>query len=213
LARAFPGDSLASKQDDDASDRAALAAIRANERQMARHRAKDPRRRRAIRRLNAMAIWGFLLGLFGAISLGIGIYYMSASDQSSFTQSHGVRDTATVTNVDNQQNCGPRVSCYWTAAVSAVLRTPVAGHDTTTVHIPNKVSYGRGQVVTALVDPSDPRYAEIPGSRFQGMPSMALTVVGVILLVIAIALITLAIRLQNHIIAADGDGRGRRRTR
>jgi hypothetical protein len=92
-----------------------------------------------------LSIFAVILGVPGAVSLGIGLYYMPASDQSSFTQSHGCGDTATV-----------------------------AGHDSTTVHISNQVSYAKGQVLTVLVDPDNPAYAEIPGSQLQDMPSTLL---------------------------------------
>jgi hypothetical protein len=91
----------------------------------------------------------------------------SAGAKSAYTQAHGAYSQATVVSVDNIQhqsrsNNGS-TSTWYTADVTATLNTPVGGLSQTTVHVPHSVSLTAGQTVTAVVDPRDPGYAELPG--------------------------------------------------
>lgn len=110
--------------------------------------------------------------VFGAIFAVVGIVMIpftfashAAAERSGYTQSHGVADVAMVSSVDNQQSCG-RSSCTYYAYVTVMLSQPVDGSDFTTVNIPRNVSYGSGQLISVLVDPKDPSYAELPGSPY-----------------------------------------------
>jgi hypothetical protein len=106
----------------------------------------------------------------GILVLGFGIVFAvaafgahSAASRSSYTQSNGIRDSATVDNVSNYQSS--RSSTTY-AAIAATLGKPVDGQWTTVVNIPNNVSYHTGQAISILVDPADPGYSELPGQRF-----------------------------------------------
>lgn len=124
---------------------------------------RTPRRRR----------YGPVSTLISAIVfLGIGITgaYFAVSthsevDRSNYTQANGIADTATVRSVANYQSTGRHTTTYF-AKVTVTLQTPVSGHASTVVNIPNNVSYTRGQVISILVDPADPGYAELPGSPY-----------------------------------------------
>jgi hypothetical protein len=59
-----------------------------------------------------------------------------------------------------------RHSTSYFAKVTVTLQTPVSGHASTVVNIPGNVSYVPGQVISVLVDPADPGYAELPGSPY-----------------------------------------------
>ena len=124
---------------------------------------RTPRRRR----------YGPVSTLIGAIIfLGIGIagagFAVSArseADRSNYTQASGITDTASVQSVANYQSTGRHTTTYY-AKVAVTLQAPVSGQVSTVVNIPNNVSYTRGQVISILVDPADPGYAELLGSPY-----------------------------------------------
>src|SRR6202000_1016379 len=90
--------------------------------------------------------------------------------RSSYTQSHGVRATATVQDVANDQNtsCTSHGHCStsYTAKVTALLSQPVRGQRVTTVNISGNVAFSRGQLISVRVDPDDPGYSELPGAPY-----------------------------------------------
>jgi hypothetical protein len=106
------------------------------------------------------------------VFLGIGIagacFAVSAHSEagrSSYTQANGIADTATVLGVANYQSTGRHTTTYF-AKVTVTLQAPVSGQPSTVVNIPDNVSYTRGRVISILVDPADPGYAELPGSPY-----------------------------------------------
>jgi hypothetical protein len=100
----------------------------------------------------------------GVTVLGIGAFVATLLitvvpyDRSAYTQAHGLLRSGIVTSVANQSNSG--------ADVGVRLTQSVAGHATTTAHVPAKVSLSPGAAVQVLVDPKDPGYAELPRQQF-----------------------------------------------
>jgi len=124
-----------------------------------------PRGRRRRNSPTSMLITGILGAGMGIAFAAFAFSAHAAASKSSYTQSHGVPDSATVDSVSNQQSSGRGGTTYW-ANVAATLRTPVDGQRATVVNIPNNVSYQDGQVISVLVDPADPGYSELPGSPY-----------------------------------------------
>jgi uncharacterized membrane protein YhaH (DUF805 family) len=87
------------------------------------------------------------------------------ADQSSYVQAHGLQRTALVLSVQNIQHQS-RSSTWYTAQVTATLSPPVNGDLSTTVYVPNGVSYRSGNIIAVLVDPANPTYSELPGQPF-----------------------------------------------
>jgi hypothetical protein len=81
---------------------------------------------------------------------------VKAVNESRDTQAHGVRDLATVSGVHHSTK-------PLRTSVKVTLARPVGGATTTTVSIPERVSYSDGTRITVLVDSKDPGYAELPG--------------------------------------------------
>jgi hypothetical protein len=127
----------------------------------------------------------------GVVTLGLGIAFAvvafgahSAASKSSYTQSNGVQDVATVDSVSNYQSTGRSSTSYW-ATVAATLQTPVDGHRATEVNIPNNVNYQAGRVISVVVDPADPGYSEMPGSPDATDGTTAGAAIGAVVFVIA----------------------------
>ena len=122
------------------------------------------RRGRAIAMGTTLAIFV----LFAVISVVTAIVDHSAATRSAYTQAHGVRATALVLVVGERKQCGAGTeACEYTALILAELSPPVNGSKGTFIHYPGYSKLDRGQHVTVLVDPRDPRYSEIPGARFE----------------------------------------------
>ena len=121
------------------------------------------------RRTYSPSSLGFSVVVIGLLALVFVV--MAASDysqaqRSAYVQQHGTSATATVVSVDNTQHCG-RHSCHWTAAIPMTLSTVVDGTTATTAHYASYSMLSSGARVTVLVDPKQPGYAELPGSRFK----------------------------------------------
>jgi len=124
-------------------------------RRPARRRAYSPR---------AMVIITVVFALIG-IGFGVGAFFAHrASARSSYVQAHGVRAAGTVDSVDNTQVCG-RYSCDWESSIVVSLSASVDGVTKTTVHYPDYSDLVAGDPVVVLVDPQQPSYAELPGSK------------------------------------------------
>jgi uncharacterized protein DUF3592 len=138
------------------------------------------------------------VAVFGAVAA------FSGAARSSYTQSNGVADNATVVSVSNNQDtsCGRHGNCTtsYSAQVTTTLNQPVSGDDATTINIPNNVSYTVGQVVPVLVDPQDPGYAELPGLPYAKEGAAILIVLaGVFCLAIAALCIWSAVRMHRRL--------------
>jgi hypothetical protein len=134
----------------------------------ARQRGPIARGRRHGRRSSPVTtlITGVVFAVFAGVAVFGAVTAYTEAARSSYTQSNGVADNATVVNVDNSQDTScARSSCStsYSAQVTTTLSQPVGGAGTATINIPNNVGYTAGQVVPVLVDPRDPGYAELPG--------------------------------------------------
>jgi hypothetical protein len=110
--------------------------------------------------LTATLVWYALVA--AVVGLVIGVHAEVA--QSSYVQAHGVRDSATVTDVYNHEGSGRDAT--WEAQVTVDLQQPVDGATRSVVHVPYKDNSVDGDTITVLVDPRDPGYSELPGSAY-----------------------------------------------
>ena len=119
----------------------------------------------------------------------------AAAVQSSYVQSHGVRDTATVVSEDDIAHTSKHSTTY-TSLVTVQLQQPVNGTTSSVVHVPYAASDFAGYKMTVLVDPRDPGYSELPGSANTTNASwIEMLVFAVVVLVIAVLLTRRTIRL------------------
>lgn len=89
----------------------------------------------------------------------------TASTRSSFVQRHGSHVSAIVRSVANHLDCDPYGSgCLPHADLVLTLLAPLDGQRTTNADYPGVSRLRVGQKVTALIDPRNPRYAELPGT-------------------------------------------------
>jgi Protein of unknown function (DUF3592) len=148
-------------------------------------------------------ITGVVFLIFTGVAVFGAVVAFSGAARSSYTQSNGVADDATVVNVSNVQDTScARSSCSttYTAQVTTTLSQPVSGDDATTINIPNNVSYTVGQVVPVLVDPQDPAYAELPGLPYATEGAAILIVLGgVFCLAIGALCTSSAVRMHRRL--------------
>ena len=105
--------------------------------------------------------------VFLAVSLGAG----EDAAVSAYTQAHGVRENAVVdsdsmtcADYDLYHSCSQRANLY--AQLDVTLRRPVGGQATSSVDLNQDPRLPKGDVITVLVDPQNPSYAELPGKPF-----------------------------------------------
>jgi hypothetical protein len=157
---------------------------------------RTPRRRRygpVSTLISAIVFLG--IGIAGAC---LAVSAHSEAGRSSYTQANGIVDTATVLNVANYQSTGRHTTTYY-AKVTVTLQAPVSGKAGTVVNIPDNVSYTRGQVISILVDPVDPGYAELPGSPYATDTTTAgLMISTVIFCIIGASGIVSAVRMRRR---------------
>jgi hypothetical protein len=148
-------------------------------------------------------IGGIVFALLGVAMVFFSFSAHAQAAKSSYTQSSGVSESATVVNVDNNQNtnCGSHGACTTTysAQVAVSLQTPVSGQDTATVNVPANVSYTTGQQISVLVDPKDPGYAELPGQPYATQGSTVALIIGaVVVFVLGMLAVVRAVRMRLH---------------
>jgi hypothetical protein len=144
--------------------------------------------------------------LVGIIFLIVSFAIRSEAALSGFVQAHGVRRSAVIVSVQNQEHQSTTTtgsgsskhtttSTSWTALVQVRLADPVGGQARTTVHVPGYESAGPGDTLAVLVDPDNPSYAELPGSPSTSplLPTIFL-IVGSVLVVLGIGLWVLVAR-------------------
>lgn len=153
-------------------------------------------RRRRLRSPWSRVAGGVFLILVSGVC-GYDAYAANASAaQSSYTQSSGVRENATVTNVENDQNCG-RGGCSYSADIYVDLPAPVSGQTSTVVNVPDNVSDSDGQTISVLVDPRNPGYAELPGRPdASGSDTIWISVVAAVILALGVSSIVRGVRLR-----------------
>ena len=109
-----------------------------------------------------ITVWVLMTGGGGALLFHSAQEHGDAA-RSSYTQAHGVRQAARVISERSSPGDNPK---HPTSALVVRLSRPVTGHDTTTVHIQGAPTYSPGTLVTVVVDPQDPGYAELPGAPY-----------------------------------------------
>ena len=133
----------------------------------ANHRAKSartarpqPGARRPRSAQRALVFFAVIWLAVGAAAFVAVLALHALTAKSTYTQSHGVRETAVVLN--DHVNTGRTT----TSDIAVRLSAPVDGHGTTTVNVLGATGYAPGTSLTALVDPQDPGYAELPGRPY-----------------------------------------------
>jgi hypothetical protein len=159
---------------------------------------RTPRRRRygpVSTLVSAIVFLGIGIGIAAA---GFAVSAHSAAGRSNYTQANGITDSATVQSVANYQSTGRHTTTYY-AKVAVTLQAPVSGQVSTVVNIPNNVSYTRGQVISILVDPADPGYAELPGSPYATETTTAgLVISAAVFCIIGASGIVSAVRMRRR---------------
>jgi DivIVA domain-containing protein len=128
-----------------------------------------------------------------AIGCGFGIAWMhSDGERSSYTQSSGIAETATVTSVTTTGPKNPQTD------ISVLLGTPVDYQFVSDVYVPGDHSYNTGDKIRILVDPRDPSYSELPGQPDGRMlPLMISTaLLGLLFAATAVACLARAFQLR-----------------
>ena len=101
--------------------------------------------------------------------------------RSQSVQHGGVRANGIVTQVHAIEH-STRYGSYHTYNLDVALLPPQMGHTTTTVHTPDRSPPADiGDIVTVLLDRSDPGYAELPG---QPANSIDTAIVGLVFLLL-----------------------------
>lgn len=135
--------------------------------------------------------WGLAGASFGILLVLVG---HSQAAESSFTQANGIRENATVIHVHTDQSYsqdGGYAATYLTVA----LPTPVSGRTSTVVNLSYIAGYTDGQVVTVLVNPRDPGYAELPGRPYvEGFATVLAGLGAAFMLVVGVAMTISGVR-------------------
>lgn len=108
----------------------------------------------------------------GIVTISFGILCVLAAfssyaqdSKSSFTQNNGIRENATITDVDTEKYYSQYASSTDTY-LTVTLPTPVNGRTRTVVNVSYDADYTDGQVIAVLVNPRNPGYAELPGHSY-----------------------------------------------
>lgn len=100
----------------------------------------------------------------GTVGFAVGaVVTHSDADRSARVQQHGIPRVASVQSFTNNYHSS-RGGGYYTAEMYVSFTQPVEGRTTTVVHYPGHVDPPLGANYSVLVDPTDPSYAELPGS-------------------------------------------------
>jgi hypothetical protein len=90
----------------------------------------------------------------------------SGAQRSSYTQAHGVSETAVADSVQVNMQRGSHGSVSYTSDITVTVQHPSVGDGSATVYSQGDTSITQGSTFTVLVDPRQPSYAEIPGSPY-----------------------------------------------
>ena len=110
------------------------------------------------------------LALFGGGAIALAAASISDHAQgqrSAYVQNRGTLRDGVATGVRNTEHCG-KYSCSYTATVDVTVSPPVAGVQSTVAHYNGSADVITGEHLRVLVDPTQPAYAELPGSPFKG---------------------------------------------
>jgi len=90
----------------------------------------------------------------------------SGAQRSSYTQAHGVSESAVADNVQLITNRNSHGHVSYTSDITVTIQHPAVGDGTATVYIQGATPIMQGSTFTVLVDPRQPSYAEIPGAPY-----------------------------------------------
>jgi hypothetical protein len=90
----------------------------------------------------------------------------SGAQRSSYTQSHGVTETAVADDVENISSHTSKGGYSYTNQIAITVQHPAVGDGSATVYGNGQTSVQSGDTLTVLVDPKQPSYAEIPGAPY-----------------------------------------------
>jgi len=90
----------------------------------------------------------------------------SGAQRSSYTQSHGVTETAVADNVENIASHTSKGAYSYTNQITITVQRPAVGDGSATVYGNGQTSVQSGDTLTVLVDPKQPSYAEMPGAPY-----------------------------------------------
>ena len=91
----------------------------------------------------------------------------SGAQRSSYTQAHGVTETAVADDVENIASHTSKGGGYsYTNQITVTVQHPSVGDGSATVYGNGQTSVQSGDTLTVLVDPRQPSYAERPGAPY-----------------------------------------------
>jgi hypothetical protein len=90
----------------------------------------------------------------------------SGAERSSYTQAHGVSETAVADSVQNIASHSSHGGTTYTNQITITVQQPEAGDGSATVYGQGMTPVQPGDTLTVLVDPKQPSYAEIPGQPY-----------------------------------------------
>jgi hypothetical protein len=90
----------------------------------------------------------------------------SGAQLSSYTQSHGVTETAVADDVENIASHTSKGGYSYTNQITITVQHPAVGDGSATVYGNGQTSVQAGDTLTVLVDPKQPSYAEMPGAPY-----------------------------------------------
>jgi hypothetical protein len=90
----------------------------------------------------------------------------SDAERSSYTQNHGVRESALVDDVQNIAHHSSHGGTNYSFEITVTVRHPAIGDGSATIYGQGMTSVQNGETITVLVDPHQTDYAEIPGSPY-----------------------------------------------
>jgi hypothetical protein len=131
--------------------------------------------RRSLHAPASFAVVALVTTAVTGIAIASAVQAYTGSQRSSYTQSHGVKETAIADNVQNiasrTQHGGTNQSASYTSTsytnqITITVRHPAVGDGSATVYGNGWSSLQSGDTFTVLVDPRQPDYAEIPGAPF-----------------------------------------------
>jgi hypothetical protein len=100
------------------------------------------------------------------IGLAATLQAHSGAQRSSYTQSHGVTETAVADDVQNIASHTSKRGYSYTNQITITVQHPAVGDGSATVYGNGQTSVQPGDTLTVLVDPRQPSYAEMPGAPY-----------------------------------------------
>jgi hypothetical protein len=145
------------------------------------------------RGLHAPGSVGFQALLFVGVTVFLLIATLNAysgAQRSSYTQAHGVSESAVASNVQIITNRSSHGHVSYTSDITVAIQHPTVGDGTATVYSQGATSIMQGSTFTVLVDPRQPSYAEIPGAPYDTTSGWILSLLFTIVIGIVAGLVS-----------------------